>query len=363
MVKDYYLIIKTAQSEIRAIEFTDSNVLNQIFPVIELTRGRKKTVDDVAIYPFENNLKRLKNSFIGMDVAIDATSDDSLSCEEIDRLYDYTDGYNNWTTLLIGIKNENCFKSITPTVLMNFEDPNFKRNIKKQIETLTSNFDSIMYRSSITDEYCYDDIPMILKVLPNNKFLKILIDCGYTPQAMENNMEAKLQARIKNIKKIINSKYCSLAFCATSFPNNISEIGSDDYDIFKLSEVDMHNKIRSKYSDVAYGDYGSINPVRNDNIVMARGWIPRIDVPLDDTVYYYRQRRAGGAYSDTYRTVAKKVVDDEKFPAALDCWGIKQIKSCEDLVPSASPSHWISVRMNIHIVQQLKRLNALDKVE
>lgn len=363
MAKNYYLIVKTALSEIRAIEFTDSDVLSQIFPVIELTRGRKKTIGKDVTYPFENNLKRLKKSFNGMDVAIDATSDENLSCKEIDQLYNYTDGYNNWTTLLLGIKNENCFKSITPTVLMDFEDPSFEENVEKQIETLTSNFDSIMYRSSITDEYCYEDIPMILKLLPKNKSLKILIDCGYTPQAMENNMVDKLKARIKNINEIIDHKCCSLAFCATSFPNNISEIGSDDHDIFKLSEVNMHNEILSLYSDVDYGDYGSINPIRNDNIVMARGWIPRIDVPLDDTVYYYRQRRAGAEYSDTYRAVAKKVVADAKFPSGLDCWGIKQIQLCEDFVPSASPSHWISVRMNIHIVQQLKRLNALDKVE
>lgn len=114
------------------------------------------------------------------------------------------------------------------------------------------------------------------------------------------------------------------------------------------------------YPDVCYGDYGSINPKRNDNITMSRGWIPRIDVPLEDKVFYYRQRRAKRAYVDTYREVAKMIVRDAKYPRNLDCWGCNQIYYCCTLPPSSSPNYWISVRMNIHIEQQLRRLETLN---
>ena len=96
---------------------------------------------------------------------------------------------------------------------------------------------------------------------------------------------------------------------------------------------------------------------------MARGWIPRIDVPLDKIVYYYKERRPKGvtAYASTYTQVARAVCSDDRFPyGLLENWGIAQIKACaQGASPSASPSFWISVRMNIHIEQQVKRIYSI----
>lgn len=176
---------------------------------------------------------------------------------------------------------------------------------------------------------------------------------------MENNVSQKLIKRIENFKTGLVDERCDLAFCATSFPNNISDIGGEDHDEFRIAEVNMHEKVYSCYPDVCYGDYGSINPKRNDNITMTRGWIPRIDVPLRDKVFYYRQRRAKRAYADTYKDVARNTIRDKNFPRGLDCWGCNQINNCCMLPPSSSPNYWISVRMNIHIEQQLRRLEQL----
>lgn len=95
---------------------------------------------------------------------------------------------------------------------------------------------------------------------------------------------------------------------------------------------------------------------------MARGWIPRIDVPLPNEIFYYKQRRPKGvsAYASTYIQVAQSVCFDQRFPSDLDIWGIEQIKTCAaGGTPSASPSFWISVRMNIHIAQQVKRIYSI----
>ena len=361
MKQGYILIVKTGDAEIRALENTSKETLEKVFPVIELTRGRKKTLDDkTEVFPFTNRLKRLKDGLKGLQVAIDATSDIALSSPEIDELYEYGNGYEKWVNLVCGIKEENCFKSITPALILNFDDPSFEKNLKKEIEELSKHFDCLLYRNSIEDEYCYTDLPFILRNLPREKRLLVLIDCSYTPQAMENNVSQKLLKRIENFLNGLIDERCDLAFCATSFPNNISDIGGEDYDEFRISEVNMHEKVYSRYPFVLYGDYGSVNPKRNDNITMSRGWIPRIDIPLKDRVFYYRQRRANLAYVDTYKEVAKKAVRDAKYPRDLDCWGISQIKYCCTLPPSSSPSYWISVRINIHIEQQLRRLEQLN---
>ena len=103
-----------------------------------------------------------------------------------------------------------------------------------------------------------------------------------------------------------------------------------------------------------------MNPQRNDNIIMANGWLPKIDVALPRLVYYKRERRPKGttAYSSTYELVARLATADSRFPLSqIDIWGIRQIVDCSmGSVPSSQPSFWISVRMNTHICQQLLRL-------
>ena len=42
MTKDYYLVVKTGQAEVKAVENTARESLELLTPIIELTRGRKK---------------------------------------------------------------------------------------------------------------------------------------------------------------------------------------------------------------------------------------------------------------------------------------------------------------------------------
>lgn len=59
----------------------------------------------------------------------------------------------------------------------------------------------------------------------------------------------------------------------------------------------------------------------------------------------------------SYTQVAQSVVKDSKYPDMDHNWGIQQINTCaKGGAPSSTPRFWISVRMNIHITQQVKRL-------
>ena len=355
----YFVIIKTGEAEIRAIENAEKSILNQIFPLIEITRGRK-VKDDIDPYPFDKRLDKLKESFAGQTVAFDLTSDDALSSLKIDELYDYMNGYQNWIDFLLQIKTENIFKEVVPTILLNTEDNNFNDNLLLQIQNLKRNFTSILYRNSILDENCYDDFELLKNELQGTK-LYIMIDCEYTPQASQNNFAEKVIKRIQNIKSIFTDNFdIKFIITATSFPNNVTDLGDNESDTFSLSEIQIHNAVCKKIPNVIYGDYGSINPKRNDKITMARGWIPRIDVALQDSIYYYKKRRPPGisAYATTYTQVAQLVIKDNRFPKDMKSnWGIQQIHNCaKGDAPSSTPRFWISVRMNIHINQQVKRI-------
>ena len=360
MDNKYWIIIKTGEAEIRALENVPKEILSNTLPLIEITRGRKVTKNKVETYPFEKRLSKLKDIYKGQTIAIDVTSEEALSSPEVDYLYSHDSGYKNWVNFLIELKEENVFEGIIPTVLFNFEDDNFEENIIKQIHELASNFKTILYRSDISDENCYDDIELINNNIESNNF-RIIIDCSYVPQASYQNVANKCIARINNLKSIITFP-CEYIVASTSFPNNVRDLGDLESDTFSISEIDVYNIVLQKHKDIIYADYASINPVRNDTITMARGWIPRIDVPLDKTIFYYKKRRPKGvtAYASTYIQVAQSVCSDLRFPHDLNIWGINQIHSCaEGGTPSASPSFWISVRMNIHIVQQVNRIYSI----
>lgn len=360
MDRNYVLIVRTGAAEIKAVENLDDTVFDDVLPLIELTRGRKKTIENNVSYPFESRLDKLAVKLREKLVAFDVTSDEELSCIETDRFYNYENGYECWVEFLKSLKQKYNFSKIVPTLITNYEDEHFEENYKKEIQVLLGEFDVILYRCSIDNEDCYEDLNIIQKELGNKK-MYILIDCGYMAQAMQNNVAEKCKARIRNIHNLLSCKH-DIIICGTSFPNNISEIGNDASDTFRISEVDVFESCCGVDNTVVYGDYGSINPKRNDGIIMARGWIPRIDVPLENSIFYYRQRRPKGEskYSSTYQDVAKRVLKDQRFPDKLKTWGTSMIKQCANVVvPSSSPSFWISVRMNIHVMQQLERLKNL----
>lgn len=365
---EYFLIFKTGDAEIRALANTDKAVLEALTPVIELTRGRKlpsrekdpeKKKKEIPRYPYDKRLAQISDILKGQKVIFDLTSDESLSSIEIKELYEPEGGYGKWVEMLSSIKNEGKFDRVTPCVILNAEDENLDDNMAREVEQLTAMFDSIAYRSDIFDDNCYYDIE-IIKHHINGKKLYVIVDCSYVIQASISDYVEKIKARVNNLKKIVPSG-TKIIVSATSFPRNIGEIGRDDYDEFKLSEVVIADQLVNQGIEVEYSDYGSINPIRNDTVVMAHGWIPRIDVPLKDLIFYYRERKNNQDYSPTYTKVARKVIQDSKFPTGLEGnWGIRQIRSsARGGSPGSSPSFWISVRMSIHIEQQLKRLGLL----
>lgn len=366
-MSEYYLIVKTADAEMKAMENTSSEVMGRLTPVIELTRGRKlpskekdpeKKKLEIPRYPYEKRLERVCNIFKGKSVVFDLTSDESLSSIEITELYTPDGGYGKWLELLKKLKDGGYFKELTPCVILSAQDEDLDANMAKEVEQMTAMFDSIAYRSDIFDDNCYDDIEVIKSHL-NGKRLVVIVDCSYVVQASIADYVEKVKARVANLRKIV-PEGATIVVSSTSFPRNISDLGDDFHDSFKLSEVEVANRLEQQGVEVVYSDYGSINPIRNDTVVMAHGWIPRIDVPLKESVFYYRERRPSGKrdYPPQYTKVAKYVIADKDFPTDMnENWGIKQIrKSATGGKPGSAPSFWIAVRMCIHVEQQVRRL-------
>lgn len=353
----YNLLFKTGDAELRALERTKFET-SRVFPIVELTRGRKSKYDKIGL--ISKRIKKLSKIFGKHSVCLDLTTSADLENEEIKDLYDFTNGYSKWVNYLSDLKNQNIFKEVIPTILVNTEDKELDENLLKQVENLNS-FNHILYRNNLTDDGYYDDLITIKELVNNNKKQQFtfVLDCEYVPVGAYLNVVSVLEARIKKVKNLIPK--VNIIVVATSFPRYVSDIGNDETDIFPLDEITIYNKLQDKEC-VYYGDYGSINPERNDTVTMARGWIPRIDVPTLNGIYYYRKRRAlyNNDYALTYTAVARDVVADPRFPDDDNSnWGIQQIKaSSEGDAPGSAPSFWISVRMSIFMSMQLRKLKS-----
>ena len=362
MDKHYCVIARTAQAEFRAMQNLPRKTLDKILPIVELTRGRKTTSKQTNLvsYPYHKLIDKVKEIYRGCDIAFDVTSNELLSSPEIDELYDFSQGYSAWIGLLDDLSVEGVFKSIIPSVLLNYDDDRFEENVRLEIQQLSSRFDSIMYRYAINNDGGEDDLRLISNSFSSEKELLVVLDCEYVPVSSINSTKIACRTIIHRIKSVLGVRRYKIVLVSTTYPNNVSETNNEFADDIPLREIDLFDGVRQDYRDIVYGDYGTVNPQRNDGIVMANGWLPKIDVALKSLVYYNRRRRPKGvtAYSSTYELVAQLATADSRFPLnQIDIWGIRQIVDCSmGAVPSSQPSFWISVRMNTHICQQVLRM-------
>ena len=354
MKDKYCLLFKTGDAEIRGLE-QSNNIASKIFPIVELTRGRLSVKDKVGL--ISKRLQKLNNIFSNQTICLDLTTDKNLTNNEITNYYSYENGYSNWINFIKKVNSDYSFKEIIPTILLDTDDPNLAKNLLLQVENLSKISSKIAYRSNIVDEGYWEDLSVIEGYLNKSSVeLLFIIDCEYLPAGAVYRAVDLINARITNVKSKINT--VTFVVVSTSFPRYVSDIGNESYDLFPISEIELYDHVKRINPDILYGDYGSINPIRNDTITMARGWRPRIDVPTHQGIYYYRIKRNTYSYAYAYTMVAGLAYKDEKFPHYLNGnWGVNQIIECKNgNAPGSSPSFWISVRFSIFIDMQIKRL-------
>lgn len=366
----YIPIIKTGEAEIKASEKLTPGMLDRITPIIELTRGRQKTTKQgngkIVTYPFDKRLTKIKEVFKGRTVFFDLTTDVDLLSNEVHSLYHFANGYERWRSFIKDNVGEDGFGRIIPSVLLNWDDNDFEINFGLQVKELAENCGAVMYRSAIQTKDCYDELPLLLKYLPRGCELWIVLDVGYLQDSAVELAYNRCKKRIQNINdRILHGRIAKFVVASTSYPERVFDYGEGNPIVISHSEVKLYERLKIVYPDIVYGDYAGINPIRQDLVVMARGWIPRIDIPLiyKTKVYWKRRPKGTTEYKGTYVSVAEEVVNDADFPTRLKgTWGIDEIVKCADgEVTSCVPNFWISVRMFNHIYKQLIRIEKESK--
>lgn len=375
MANEYFLLFKTAQSENRFWINFDHPHKNDVVPIVELTRGRKKPnagkdipeeewPNTLGIFDYQKNIEAAKENFkSNSSVILDITREPSLSCAELSALTTSADGYLAWRNFCEGMRNDRL-NNLIPTLIVNPAEgetaAEYKNNILAQLNAMMATHDAVVYRASVLHdtEFLYDIA--ILAGDINNHLLQgkrfvLIIDHEFVRTGTGIMHALRTSKIIQKVRDIVPS--AEIVVVATSFPSSVTELGGEEEGTFPIEEEYLYDEVMRQINDNAgiyYGDYGSINPIRNDLVFARGGWRPRIDYPTDGRrIFYHREKREGGSYAGHYASVARSVIKDSKYDSLPDSWGVKQIVAAAGGdVPSSAPSFWISVRMEIFVRRQ-----------
>lgn len=331
----------------KAFKMLSPELRSHITPFVELTASRRsKTLPEGNV---EKSVELLLDS-VGESGSfiLDIASDEDLRNSELEAFYDPANGYDKWCSFLESIKGAS--KRLRPTILLNMEDGDSHAEITKQAQRLIDTFDEVYLRLPISD-VSPEDITYVaglFSTLPKGK-INLVLDAGFIGQNKIGTVKAEI---LKLMQAVKDAGFTSVRITSSSFPKLVTAAGygqNKERDHFGIDELKLFSELQNDEPEITwlYSDYGTVHPVRYET----RGgvWVPRIDVPLDDQIYYYRYRREDGGY----KKAAIGAYSDSRFDHTLDCWGMRQIKTAATgTPPGLSPALWISVRINIHLTRR-----------
>lgn len=347
----YIPIVKATTAELTAIERLDSEVKKYITPLFEIGKSRRTSkLPEGDIY---RCYEQIHSKYKSGKFILDITSHPDLSNSQVERLFDENNGYENWCDFIIELGN----KDIIPVIQVVADSPSGLNEVTKQVTRLLSFSSQVVLRIPFLEPEMQIILDSVRAGLSDAKQLVIIFDAGYMPIALVEKTAQELQNQL-DLLESLDQHYVVLA--SSSFPRavNSAGYGGDEDGCFPIEEVNLFTHVSSKNLNLnlIYSDYGLIHP--NRYAVRGGTWIPRIDMPLKNEVYYYRCRNknTGQGYIDA----AQRVVSNNKY-ISVGAWGNQQIEAAANgHPPGRSPSYWIAVRSNIHITTQAKRIGTMN---
>jgi hypothetical protein len=299
-------------------------------------------------------LQHAASAFPSRDFILDLTGHPKYRNSQIRALQTSANGYEKWISFLH--EKKLACPNLIPTVQISDEDVDtreeFYDRLRQQVESLSSEFETIAYRLPVGYDGIVEDLGEIKKAISLDRLIAV-VDAGFIPQ---NKAAVYADSTTNAITCLSGQGVRTIAVAGSSFPQNPTQYGQDEEGKFRLEEIVFFQKVQEKTEQtLAYGDYATIHPEPSYQ-TGGQGWIPRIDLPCKTSMLYRRSRRdrTEKTYKNAYIRVGRRIVRLPAFSTISrligKCWGIEQIQMAADGHPPAlSPSHWISARLNIHI--------------
>lgn len=374
----YHLLLKMGDAEIRAWKHLNPARKAELSVHCEITRGRKRPNKD-KLAPIEYNIAKIYST-IAEDFddcrvcVVDITREPMLRSSETQALGRSAGGYAQWVAKVNELHAENT--KVRPTLIVNpGEDDDYDQyvsDIFTQFDAFAQRYDLISYRASVLhDEGFIDDLSMLADranaFIQEDRRFEIVLDFEFVQASTASLHAAYVAPLISQIRTII--PHASIVSLGTSFPKSVTDVGDEERDEFRLEELALYEAInRAQNQPIEYGDYGSINPIRNDAFIPVGSYLrARIDFPTDkNSIYYHRvapnvdpnTKKLLSPRSSMYKAAAKRVMADASHSPLHGSWGYEKIVEAATKAPEgSSPNFWISVRMEMHICRRLDAIS------
>lgn len=327
----YFPIFKSRHSELRAYKELSSNDKKDILPILELTKSRvSKNNENGSV---EKKMEEIIEAFGDNYFILDLTMEDTLKNDEIDKMLFVDDGGKAWTNFVKKYQNRLNF---IPCIHYSPDCP--VDMLVEQIENLSS-FPVLALRLDALDEENRSYLEKIQSFLSK---IIVILDAEYQRKDFDF---------FDYIEKIADLNIQAIIYASSAFPPTIPISDPAEVKSYDLG----FQRLYANFPNAYYGDYALTFPRRYDT--QARGWIPRIDVPIikNNKIELLYCRYRTNMNIDTglaYINCAKAICADSRliFDLGHLSWGEQVLLDTKSgYISGKSPSFWISVRNNIYI--------------
>ena len=378
----YVPLLKTTDAELRAFSKVSAKARPHICPFFELTKGKTFNNPSSKAHDIEGDLsksvKLLRKKFaLDTPFILSLTTEKKFQNNQIaNLLFNSKNGFSAWTGFLQELNMPNIIPSMVVDLSAPFE-------MIAQAQYLEEYYPRFVFRIQL-NKSDLDDADGLARVFyeiakrlkDSTKMLGVL-DLRYVEPKSYDKVLAAAKTFFNTLKASGISKEHNFIVMSSSFPAVLKDEGLLS---FSSLEFDLFKAISHEFSSdfiLTYGDYAAIHPIRKDD--GGGFWIPRVDYPTLNTMYYarirhYEMRKVVDAVT------GQEVIRRKKFKEAKeayreasiliktcpgfgdkDCWGTDQIIDCSlGNCKSNIPSFWISVRANIHMTMMANVLKLFE---
>lgn len=342
-MKKYYPIFLSKAGELEALRNLDSNIKNEICPIIQVipekeskSTGKTKAPKEHVLIEKLSETWAFHNNAIFLDFSLLEPFNAVLVRNLIQRL----------TT-----RNVN----ITPVMQINSQTQYI--HLLQSLFS-TGEFDSLCFRLSLRSGGFLNINSRLQELnaafkLPKNK-IHLLLDIGY----VQDNFSLLTHALTSIISSIPGiDKFASVIIASGSFPENLTALTAGK--LHKLHRYEWHLWNSLIEDDglsriISFGDFGTKYPIYSDTSF--RGTCS-IKYSIEDDFVIYR-----GELSDNHRLgngqynmFAKKLVNSEDYSGSGFSWGDEKIDFYSQEDPenpkrkTGNATNWVEISQNHHI--------------
>lgn len=338
----YSPVLRTRRAELKGLSELQNPYEAGLLPLIELTRSRrtKSNPEGSVDVSLDDLLRIIGNAHFVVDV----TTLKSLTNSEVEQLLNPSQGFRKWQEFA----TKRLPKSAIPIV--HLTDPFDAKSVELQVNHFLESWPAVAFRIPSEFDALSQLADAINLMNVDSRRLVIYADVSMVTERGYRGALARVREVISTFAGLAPGLLSPLA---SSFPSTVTPFGNVR-GVIPLHEVSLSDGIKEEFDELncIHGDYGCVHPIDMEG--MAINWVPRIDVPLEGSLFYYRFRRHDGGY---VRAAEAALTDREYVP--LNCWADQNIKSAASgNPPGKAPAFWISTRVNFHIERQMIRLGA-----